>query len=337
MLRSSRSGGFQLLGLQDYPGQGSAFVGVLDAFWENKGLVSPEKFRESCAPTVLLARFPKRVYAGGETFQARMELYHFGKEPVRGQKLSWQLETETGSAIERGSFSVPPIPCATVDSLGVITVGLKDGSAARKLTLKVQLGNTAKNEWDIWVYPSKKDTPVRDFEYVRAWDGKTKEKLAQGKRVFLVPEKCNGTKTQFHGYFWSPIYFWTQGAILGTLIDSAHPAFGDFPTAHYADWQWWDILNHATALDVNDLKELHPVIQSIDSYEFNRKRAIAFEARVGNGKLFILAVDPETDIENRPATEQLLFSIMNYVGSEQFNPACTLQDYQLDYYFDNQF
>ena len=59
LLRTRTSGGFQLLGLADFPGQGSAFVGILDAFWESKGLVSPEKFRESCAPTVLLARLQK--------------------------------------------------------------------------------------------------------------------------------------------------------------------------------------------------------------------------------------------------------------------------------------
>ena len=61
LLRTPNSAGFQLLGLSDFPGQGCAFVGVLDAFWESKGLVSPEKFRESCAPVVLLARFPKHI------------------------------------------------------------------------------------------------------------------------------------------------------------------------------------------------------------------------------------------------------------------------------------
>lgn len=50
LLRTRKSGGFQLLGLSDFPGQGSAYVGILDAFWESKGLVTPEKFRESCAP-----------------------------------------------------------------------------------------------------------------------------------------------------------------------------------------------------------------------------------------------------------------------------------------------
>lgn len=40
-LRTGELAGFQMLDLQDYPGQGSAYVGVLDAFMDSKGLVSP--------------------------------------------------------------------------------------------------------------------------------------------------------------------------------------------------------------------------------------------------------------------------------------------------------
>ena len=57
LLRTSTSGGFQLLGLSDFPGQGSAFVGILDAFWESKGLVTPEKYRESDHPPTEMMSF----------------------------------------------------------------------------------------------------------------------------------------------------------------------------------------------------------------------------------------------------------------------------------------
>ena len=87
MLRSSKSGGFQLLGLADFPGQGSAFVGILDAFWESKHLISPEKFRESCAPVVLLARFPKRIYSNQETFNPQLEIYQYGEKDIPSGKI----------------------------------------------------------------------------------------------------------------------------------------------------------------------------------------------------------------------------------------------------------
>ena len=116
LLRTRNSGGFQLLGLADFPGQGSAFVGILDAFWESKGLVTPEKFRESCAPTVLLARLPKRTFRNGEKLKAKMEIYHFGKDALNSRKLNWTLIGEDGTVYHKGSLKTKSIQPATVDS-----------------------------------------------------------------------------------------------------------------------------------------------------------------------------------------------------------------------------
>lgn len=333
LLRTPNSGGFQLLGLSDFPGQGSAFVGILDAFWESKGLVTPEKFRESCAPTVLLARFPKRAYSNDEKFQAQIEIYHYGKDPIKRGKLNWQLENTDGKIISKGILSTPAIACATLDSLGIIEVDLRQMSAPGKLTLKVSMADSFRNEWNIWVYPAQQTPQQEGYIYTRVWDAQAKEALEQGKNVLLIPEKINGRKTHFASHFWNPIMFKWNPLIVGTLINSKHPAFKDFPTDSYADWQWWDILNNATALELNDLKTVTPVIQSIDSYEENRKLGIAFEARVGKGKLFVLCVDPEKEIEKRKATQQLLTSIRNYVSSSVFQPENELKNYELDALF----
>lgn len=127
---------------------------------------------------------------------------------------------------------------------------------------------------------------------------------------------------------WNPM-------IVGTLIDEKHPAFADFPTNQYADWQWWDILNHATAMEMTPLRQLTPVIQSIDTYEVNEKLGIAFEANVGKGRLFVLCVDPSKDIANRPATRQLMHSVKAYVASDaRFRPKCSLKAYEVDALFD---
>lgn len=101
LLRTRNSGGFQLLGLADFPGQGSAFVGILDAFWESKGLVSPEKFRESCAPTVLLARLPQRTFKTGENLKAKMEIYPLRQDALKDRKLNWTLTGEDGTVYRK--------------------------------------------------------------------------------------------------------------------------------------------------------------------------------------------------------------------------------------------
>ena len=52
-LRTPGIGGFELLDLHDFPGQGTALVGVLDPFWESKGYITP-------APTGGSATRPSR-------------------------------------------------------------------------------------------------------------------------------------------------------------------------------------------------------------------------------------------------------------------------------------
>ncbi len=332
LLRTPTSGGFQLLGLSDFPGQGSAYVGILDAFWESKGLVTPEKYRESCAPIVLLARLPKRTFTNTEIFTVQMGIYHFGAEAIRRGQLSWQLQWESGKVMASGKITHKEIPFSRVDSLGVIRIPLDKITDAGRYTLKARIAENICNEWDIWVYPAVQSSATEGYKYVRQWS-EAKELLQRGENVLLIPEKCNGRKTKFASHFWNPIMFNTPPTIVGTRIDHLHPAFRDFPTSYYADWQWWDILNYATAVDLTDMPSLTPVIQSIDTYEVNRKLGISFEARVGNGKLFVLSVDPSKDMESRLAMKQLLTSVCNYVASERFAPTVTLHFYELDELF----
>ncbi len=325
LLRSDRSGGFQLLGLQDFPGQGSAFVGLLDAFWESKGLVSPEKYRESCAPRVLLAKMPKRVYSSSEPFEASLHIYNFGTSDLRQGHTDWRIEDEAGNRVASGRVSHDRVMRSTVDSLGPIKADLTAVGAPGRYTLHAEEGDIH-NSWDIWVYPEA-DT-VESTVFVTDPD-EALARLAQGEAVLLVPSDAPGRKTRFASHFWTPIMFNWDPMIVGTLIDDRHPAFGSFPTDMYADWQWTDILDNARALNLTDIGPLTPVIQSIDTYEVNRKLGIAFEAKVGRGRLFVLCVDPDKNIDQRPATRRLLRSVSDYVSGQAFNPAFSLEPHQV--------
>lgn len=332
LLRTANSGGFQLLGLADFPGQGSAFVGILDAFWESKGLVTPEKFRESCAPTVLLARLPKRTYSPAETFTVKMGIYHFGDRRIQGERLRWQLVDAEGKALSEGSLKGKTVEVATVDSLGVIAVSLSGIREAGKYTLKASLGKV-RNEWDIWVYPETDIFAESSVIVARQWDDRVKRDLEEGKDVLLIPDDAPGRKAKFASHFWNPIMFDWNPMIVGTLIDADHPAFADFPTDIYADWQWWDILNNARALEMDALKNVTPLVQSIDSYETNHKLGIVFEARVGKGRLLVAAIDGKKDLEKRPATRQLFHSFCRYMQSGKFAPEVAVPSYELDALF----
>src|SRR5208337_3270536 len=62
LLRTPGYAGFSLLDLHDYPGQGTALVGILDPFWDSKGFVTPEVHRQYSGQTVPLLRMKKRTY-----------------------------------------------------------------------------------------------------------------------------------------------------------------------------------------------------------------------------------------------------------------------------------
>ena len=330
LLRSSKSGGFQLLGLSDFPGQGCAFVGILDAFWESKGLISPEAFRRFCAPVVVYARMPKRSYTTQDRFVAKMGIYNFGPANI-SKPLQWSLVAEDGQVVAKGSMKSKKTLRSTVDSLGEISVPLQRMKVPGKYTLRASVGNV-QNDWDIWIYPDTTAYTQQSNTFCRTWE-EAKPLLEQGKNVLLIPNHVIGRRTQFAGHFWNPIMFKWNPMIVGTLIDHKHPAFKDFPTSYYADWQWQDILTHTTAVDLTGLPTLNPAIQSVDTYEENRKLGIAFEAAVGKGRLFVLCMDIDKDMAKRPASRQLLHSVENYVHSDQFRPTAKLNAYQLDELF----
>lgn len=79
--------GFQLLDLHDFPGQGTALVGLLNAFWESKGVANAEEFRQFSAPVVPLARFSKAVYKNNEQFTADIEIANYSSEEINNKNI----------------------------------------------------------------------------------------------------------------------------------------------------------------------------------------------------------------------------------------------------------
>src|SRR5260221_176147 len=82
-LRTKGFGGFQLLDLHDFPGQGTALIGVLDPFWDEKGYVTAKEYNQFCNSTVPLIRTHKMIYQNNEAFDASVEIAHYGSAPLK--------------------------------------------------------------------------------------------------------------------------------------------------------------------------------------------------------------------------------------------------------------
>src|ERR1019366_10469401 len=247
-LRTPEMGGFQLLGLSDFPGQGTALVGVLDAFWEGKGYVSAPDFRRFCGSTVPLARLDKRVFTADEHLTADVEVAHFGPAALAAVAATWSLVDDAGQAVATGRFPPRNIPIGSGISLGRVDLPLDALHAPACYKLVVALpGTEFANDWDVWVYPPAPKvisaTPA-GVTIVHELDAHARSALESGGTVFLMipPERVRPDATRggvalgFSSIFWNTA--WTEGQAphtLGVLCDPRHPALAAFPTDSHSN------------------------------------------------------------------------------------------------------
>ena len=327
-LRTPGFAGFQMLQLHDFPGQGTALVGILNPFFESKGYVTPEEFRMFCNETVPLARMEKLVYKNNETFKADIEVAHFGRAPLRNVTFVFGVN-DGKEVLKRDSVKVGEIPLDNCFRVGSFGMELGEFARPGKLTFEVQVkGTEFRNRWDFWVYPAGTAADTGDVYITGRLDEKVRNVLGKGGRVLLLTygklAKGKGAEVAvgFSSIFWNTA--WTRGQAphtLGILCNPDHPLFRDFPTEYHSNWQWWDPLAHSQAMILDGLpSEIKPLVQLIDTWFENRKLALAFEARCGGGKIMVCSINLTDNLEKRPSSRQLLYSMLKYMNSEAFNP-----------------
>lgn len=327
ILRTPDYGGFQMLGLQDFPGQGTALVGVLDAFYEEKGYVTAKEYSRFCNSTVPLAKIAKFVYNNNEEFKAEIILFHSGKTPLNNAVLSWTIKTEKGTALASGSFDPKTYENGNGIFVGNLKFDLSTIQEASKLNLEVKINNTDfVNDWNFWVYPLTNNKITSDIYYTTVFDDKAKEVLNKGGKVFLnaAGKVVKGKEVAMHflPVFWNTSWFKMRPPhVTGMLIQDKSPAFLNFPTSFHSDLQWWDIQNRSQVMNLEDFPtDFRPLIQPIDTWFMNRRLALVFEAKVGKGKIIVSSADLGPDVQNKPASKQLFYSLQKYMNSDQFNP-----------------
>lgn len=319
--------GYQLLDLHDFPGQGTALVGLLNAFWESKGVTTARAFRQSCAPVVPLARFPKAVYTNDEIFRADLELANYGAGPITEGELVWSLVADDGTVVKHGLLPVKQVKLGGGQVVGSLSCPLSSVSQAQRLKLQVALkGTDFQNSWNVWVYPAGLQIDYGEVVLTTTL-ADTRRALEAGKRVFFNPpyQQCVGLQGKFVPVFWSPVHFPKQAGTMGLLLDPAHPAFSHFPTENHTDWQWWSLATQSRTWVVDSLyTQLTPLVECVDNFANNRRLTNLFETNCLNGKLIVCSMDLRHDLLDYPEKKQLLHSLITYMKSDAFAPTATL-------------
>ena len=348
-LRTPGMGGFQLLDLHDFPGQGTALVGVLDPFWEEKGYVTAAEYSRFCNSTVPLARLKKRVFTTDEMLEADIEVSNFGAAALEGINTEWKLVDESGNAHATGRLAGRTLPVGNAIPLGAFTTDLKSVAPARyRLVVGLHrivrsqpadpaiAGKTnlrwrplVENDWDIWVYPAQPKTePAKDILVTAQFDDAAQQHLASGGKLLLtLPGKAvrnfdtEPVKVGFSSIFWNTAWTGRQApTTLGILCDPQHPALAGFPTEFHSNWQWWYLIHRAGALRLDLLpKGTEPIVRLIDDWFTARPLGLVVEGKVGAGKVIVCGFDLTRDADD-PVSKQMRASLLAYMDSKKFAP-----------------
>lgn len=287
LLRSREVSGFQLLDLQDYTGQGTALVGVLNAMMENKGLISAEEWREFCAGTVVLGEFASFTGVMGEDIRFDVQISECDPEKqhtcirctlMDGERELYACDVTPGARQGRLTDAVSvtfPAECYR-DAMQERITGL---------TVVLTLADGTRNHYPIWLIP-----PI-DIRITREGiekDGRmvafvSAEEKADGAAI-VVPSAEGQLPAEYCTDFWCYPMFRSicesmgkpvPVGTMGLSIDTASPLLKRFAQEDYTTPAWYAILQtaHVQRLPA----DIRPAVQMIDNTERCARLGILYQ------------------------------------------------------------
>ena len=336
-LRTADYAGFQLLGLNDYSGQGSALVGVLNVFWREKGYCRADDWRAFCSAVVPLARFDRFVFVDSDTLRIPVELYNAYHSTLTDARPHYSISTDEGRTLGSEVWEAREIAPGKNIQLGEVV--FRPGAVEKPMKLRLTVGIDtpgapelrAANGWDFWIYPSQVEMPSAEGIYLTdTLDERARGVLADGGRVLLAAagkvRMGSDIKQTYLPVFWNTSWFKMRPPhTTGVCIDRTHPLFDGFPTDDWGNLNWWELVNNAQVMYLGHLPaDYQSPIQPIDTYHLSRKLGMLVEARVGEGRLLMTTMDIDNDLQHRVVARQMRKALIDYMRSERFNPSLEL-------------
>lgn len=287
LLRSREVSGFQLLDLQDYTGQGTALVGVLNAMMENKGLISAEEWREFCAGTVVLGEFASFTGMMGEDIRFDVQISECDPEKqhtrirctlMDGERELYACDVTPG--VRRGRLT---------DAVSVTFPAecYRDAMQERitGLTVVLTLEDGTRNHYPIWLIPP---IAIRITREGIEKDGRmvafvSAEEKADGAAI-VVPSAEGQLPAEYCTDFWCyPMFRSISESMgkpvpvgtMGLSIDTASPLLKRFAQEDYTTPAWYAILRtaHVQRLPA----DIRPAVQMIDNTERCARLGILYQ------------------------------------------------------------
>lgn len=301
-LRTRGFGGFQLLDLQDYPGQGSALCAPLDAFMDPKDFISDKEFSSFCSDIVSMALLNSYVMPA-DSISFGVAIANYSENDLNSEVIRWAVRDSLNKVLTSGSLSINAPQGNTTyhpkHLLENVSNYLPEGMT--RLYLNVNIARHT-NTYNIWAIKSSPDTLLIDPYIVRELTSDVEKRLNNGETIVFCPQPNVLDSISVGGLFtpdyWNYAMFKSisenngqpvSPGTLGYLINNSHPIFHkEFASDTYSDWQWWCIAKNSRPLILDSAKVHLPVIvRAIDNVERNHNLAVLFECRIGAGRMIV--------------------------------------------------
>lgn len=340
--RTRNYAGYNLQALLDYTGQGTANEGILNIFADPKGYIAPDEWKQWAGEIVVLMRTSRFTYIDTDTLRFALELSNMSREEhLLQQACSYRVVDDHGKVLVEKQYPVRDFVWGGCQTFANEQIPLADLhlTDATQLRLEVRVGEYH-NQWNLWVYPSEANLNQGDVYVTTVPDPKARQILASGGTVLMLAhDQINmgrNIKQNMLPEFWNPLFMNRYSSHThGLLIRDKHPLFRHFPTSYHSDVQWWELVNRTYPIWLEDLPEVTPIVQTIDDAYCCRRMGSVIEVRVGPGRLLITNFDLQNRINQRPAARQFLSAILQYMQSDEFQPAASVSFEQIYSLFAN--
>lgn len=329
-LRTKNMSGISLLGIQDFSGQSTALVGMMNALGDPKpyDFANPQEFAKFFSPEVALLETEKFTWTNAESLNGKLMLANYGPDDLKG-KMFYRLE-DGAETIAEGDTETVALPQGDVTTAGEISIPLDGVKEARQLKLTIGFGDI-ENTYDVWVYPADEKASEGDVYIAEFLDQEAMYVLEDGGKVLLTPKANKSTLPNsitgtFTTAFWSSQFVSeSQPGSMGLLMDPEHPVFNGFPTEYHSNYQWWSMAKLGRPMVLENLTqedgtEIQPLVQVLDSFSTVRTMGLLYEAKVGDGKLMVSSMGLDQLQAQYPEARALRNSILDYMNSNEFDP-----------------
>lgn len=358
VLRTPEMSGLSLLGLQDFPGQGTAIVGMLNSHLEAKpyDFARPERFRQFFASVLPLLLLPKYTYEKGEILKAEVKLANYGRKAVKGNA-GWRLVQQGAFDAEEsepmrnagadgiksakdgtdrrvllsGSFGEVVCDNQGLYTVGEIVIDCGQVDVPARLDVEIYVGQY-KNTYPVWIYPGLSELkmpaegsrfwyPVPEVLIVTRVTKEVLERVAAGASAYLEPEPVKERLPRSIGGQFSTD-FWSVGTFPEQEGGMGLVIDNQHPVFRgfpTRQYSEWQWWQQASGRPLILPEHIHPIVTVPDSYSRLKHMGLLLEAKLGQGRVMISGMGL-CGKQQYPETKALLHSILEYMSSGQFRP-----------------